>query len=596
MTPAPLPANEPERLRALEGLRLLDTLPEQSYDDLARLASVVCGTPIAVISLIDRHRQWFKSKVGLDADQTGRDIAFCAHAILGDDVLEVPDAAGDARFADNPSVTGGPRIRFYAGTPLSTPDGHNVGTLCVIDRAPRQLAPAQVEALRCLARQVNALLRLRIQVAALERAEAKVRAEEERFRAFMDNSPAVAFMKDEAGRMVYVNDPLCRRFRITPADWLGKTGEELFPPDVARTIRDNDDAVLAGGRPVKLLEVVPTPDGEPHYWQSYKFPLTDGGIRYLAGMALDVTEEQRAERPLRESEEKFRRVVERLAEAVLLIDPDTKTVLEANDATLRLYGYPADEIPGLTLYDLSTHDRASVDANCRRTSELGHHAVGRRHRRRDGSLLEVELGASEVTHGGRRVLAVVVRDVTDERRYRHELEEANAQLHALARTDGLTGIPNRPAFDARLADESAMAERTGRPLSVLLFDVDHFKAFNDAFGHPAGDDVLRAVAGLLRGAARVTDLVGRYGGEEFVAVLPDTDAEGALAVAERCRQAVAEAGWALRPVTVSAGAATLTDGGDAAALVDAADRALYRSKRDGRDRVTHAGGHAVSYA
>jgi GAF domain-containing protein len=159
---APRPHDERERLAALLGYEILDTQPERAFDDLARLAGAVSETPIALVSLVDETRQWFKARLGLAAEETPRELAFCAHAILEDRVLVVEDAAADPRFADNALVTGEPGIRFYAGAPLRTPSGHQIGTICAIDRRPRELDENQLAALQALARLVVDELELRL--------------------------------------------------------------------------------------------------------------------------------------------------------------------------------------------------------------------------------------------------------------------------------------------------------------------------------------------------------------------------------------------------------------------------------------------------
>ena len=174
MMSAPLPANEKDRLEALRAYEVLDTGPEQAFDDLTAIAARVCGTPIALVSLVDAHRQWFKSRHGLDATETPRELAFCAHAIQQREPLVVPDAEADARFFDNPLVRGEPRVRAYAGVPLVDPDGHALGTLCVIDHAPHEFPPEVLEVLQRLGRQAVAQLQLRRALrAAHEAAEAK---------------------------------------------------------------------------------------------------------------------------------------------------------------------------------------------------------------------------------------------------------------------------------------------------------------------------------------------------------------------------------------------------------------------------------------
>lgn len=152
----PVPENEAERLNTLRGYGILDTHPEDAFDDLTRLAGSICGAPIALISLVDEDRQWFKSKIGMEACQTARRDAFCAHTIISAELFVVPDASLDPRFTANPLVVGDLHIRFYAGAPLTAPNGHNLGALCVMDHVPRQLTPEQLESLRILSRQVIA--------------------------------------------------------------------------------------------------------------------------------------------------------------------------------------------------------------------------------------------------------------------------------------------------------------------------------------------------------------------------------------------------------------------------------------------------------
>ena len=157
-----IPAEEPQRLKSLYQYKILDTPPEPEFDELAKLASQICSTPISLVTLVDVDRQWFKAKVGLDANQTPREVAFCAHAIHHDDLFLIKNANEDERFQHNPLVTGSPNIRFYAGMPLITPSGQKLGTLCVIDTKPRELTDDQMFALKVLSRQVIQQMELKL--------------------------------------------------------------------------------------------------------------------------------------------------------------------------------------------------------------------------------------------------------------------------------------------------------------------------------------------------------------------------------------------------------------------------------------------------
>ncbi|HEX8911700.1 MAG TPA: diguanylate cyclase, partial [Humisphaera sp.] len=249
MSRPPTPADEAGRLAALRGLDILDTPPERDFDDVAALASAICGTPVALVSLVDGDRQWFKARVGTDATETPRDLAFCGHAVARDgcDLFVVPDATRDHRFHDNPLVTGAFGLRFYAGAPLVVDGRHAVGTLCVIDRVPRELTAAQADALRVLARQAANLLLLRRSVAGLsaalagrERAEAELQHQKALLESQAEASVDGILAVSAEGRI------LCRNRRF---------GELWGIPE--ETLRAGSDAAaLDAVRPM-----LPDPDG-----------------------------------------------------------------------------------------------------------------------------------------------------------------------------------------------------------------------------------------------------------------------------------------------------------------------------------------------
>ena len=163
-------SDERARLEALRSYRILDTDPEQAFDDIVLLASQICGTPISLITLVDENRQWFKARVGVSLTETSRSVSFCAHAIQGKDIFVIPDALQDERFRENPLVLDDPHLRFYAGAPLVTRDGHALGTLCIVDRVPRTFTEEQAHALDALRRQAEAQLELRRNLADLNQA------------------------------------------------------------------------------------------------------------------------------------------------------------------------------------------------------------------------------------------------------------------------------------------------------------------------------------------------------------------------------------------------------------------------------------------
>ena len=314
----------------------------------------------------------------------------------------------------------------------------------------------------------------------------------------------------------------------------------------------------------------------------------------------------RAEAALRDSEVRFRLLAENGSDVVSLHDP-TGRIVYISPSCERVLGFTADEVTRMGPFALVHPD--DRDRLRRHFEELLRGepvtAISCRMLHKTGKHLWLEMMWRAASDGGGRVerLQASSRDITERKEYERQLEdarrklqanqesllEANARLAALASQDGLTGLKNRRAFEERMVEELARIRRTGQPVSLLLLDIDHFKAFNDSFGHPRGDDVLRAVARLFSRAIRDSDVAVRFGGEEFAIILPNTGVEGAVQMGERLRLAIEEAPWSERGITVSVGAATAethTVGLDA--LLEHADRALYRSKQAGRNRVTLA--------
>ncbi|MCY7332211.1 MAG: PAS domain S-box protein [Pseudanabaena sp. CAN_BIN31] len=313
-----IPDNESDRLVALDRYQILDTLPEQEYDDLTQLAADICGTPIALISLVDRDRQWFKSRVGLEATETPRDISFCAHAVAANEILNVPDATQDPRFDDNPLVINDPNIRFYAGVPLKTPDNFTLGTLCVIDRQPRDLTPLQIQQLEALSRLVINQLELRLNNQSL------------RLLASVVETSNDAIITRNLDRIITSWNPAAERiFGYRQAEIIGQPISILYPPErlaEEQLLIDRIDRLekVEDFETIRLCK-----DGTQKHVSVTISPLmnSSGNVVGASNIVRDISDRKQAEIRLRESEEFNRSTFENNADCLKILDVDGKLMM-----------------------------------------------------------------------------------------------------------------------------------------------------------------------------------------------------------------------------------------------------------------------------
>jgi diguanylate cyclase (GGDEF)-like protein/PAS domain S-box-containing protein len=428
------------RLAALHAYGVLDSTAEELFDDLTELAAQVCGTPMALISLVDADRQWFKARRGIALCETSRDLSFCSYAVDAAATLVVPDASVDGRFAANPLVTGEPYVRFYAGAPLITDDGHALGTLCVLDHEPRDLSAAQRRQLEILARQVVSQLELRrrSQTLATEMngravAESALRDNRRLLDGILAHTDIAIYAKDLDGRYLLTNAALDRMLGGEAGAANGKADEELFGTAAAQLTRQHDAETVDAGERTVHAEELPHADGSTHSYLTTRFPLRDpdGEIYAVAGVASDVTELAGERAARAESEKRWRDLVERSPGAIAVIDAEARFAY-ANPQALELYGVTSEsDLLGREIMDFVLPGAESVarEAFFGRLSD-GHASRGTRWaiRRADGKELVVDIDAALVRHRGATAVQVELRDVTRQVKAEADLQQARDEL------------------------------------------------------------------------------------------------------------------------------------------------------------------------
>lgn len=431
---------------------------------------------------------------------------------------------------------------------------------------------------------------------------AKLAADRDLLRAALTQAPDYHYVKDRRGRFAEVNQATATHNGFaSPDKMVGRTDYDLVEPERAAALFEAEQKVMeTGAALLEYVERVDGDDGAEKWFSTSKVPLRnrDGEIIGLAGVTRDVTANRRLEAELRDSRNLLSYVVEEMSDGLAMFDRDGYLVY-CNDRYRELFPLTKDvRRPGVHLREIlraiaETGEQLNVGDDVEGWIEAVAQSLkiggDEQVNLYDGRWVEFRTRA---TAGGAAM--VVCSDITAIKKSEGELRELTRELRSMAATDGLTGLMNRRAFDAVLAEELERTARSQSPLSLILFDVDRFKLFNDRYGHPAGDECLKLVGKTLsRALLRQRDVAARYGGEEFAVILPDTDRVSAQVVAERVRQSLIKAGMPHAGsehgiVTLSGGIATYDDTEvlrSADEVIGRADGALYLAKEAGRNRV-----------
>ena len=412
------PIDEDERVGALHRLNILDTDPEEGFDRITRIARSYFDVPIALVSLVDSDRQWFKSKQGLDAPETPRDISFCGHAILGTDIFYIPNTLEDERFADNPLVTGPPNIRFYAGAPISSSDGKKIGTLCVIGSAPKTLTDENLSVLSDLADCIEQELGQ----AQLLNTTQVLAFQQSRFRAVLDTVVDGIITIDAKGNIETFNPAAEYLFGYSKKEVIGRNVKCLMPEPYysehdgyLKNFHDSGQAKIIGiGREV----VGKRKDGSTFPMELAVDAMDVGGVKMFTGIVRDISERHQAEQSLRDREQQMSAILQNVVDGIVTID-QKGMIKTFNPAAERLFGYVESDVVGQNVKCLmpepyhGEHDgylKNFHDSGQAKIIGIGREVVGKR---KDGSTFPMELAVGEMSVGGAQMFTGIVRDITE---------------------------------------------------------------------------------------------------------------------------------------------------------------------------------------
>jgi PAS domain S-box-containing protein len=405
--------NEDKRLKALHNYAILNSASEIKFDRLTELASIICNTPISLISLIDEHRQWFKSNVGLDVAETPREHSFCGHTIMGEQIFEVDDAMTDDRFKDNPLVTGNPNIRFYAGYPLIDPDGYALGSLCVIDRTPKLLTPEQKRALELLSAEVTALI-----------VERRQKEELKYFEKLFNLSNNLIFIGGTDGYFKKVNPAFTKVLGWEEEHLLNTSSFEFYHPDDVQKTVEELKSQSEGKETVNFLQRFKTVWG---YYKTIAWTWTpDTATGSIFGIGRDVSDSILKEQILAESQEKLHTFFEN-SQGLMCTHDLQGNFLSVNQAGAAILGYTVAEVMQYSLFDIVPGYGHEQLRNYLAEVKLKGRAKGQMLTlHKDGSLrMWMFNNALQTAVGGETYVIANAIDITE----RHKLEESLKRLN-----------------------------------------------------------------------------------------------------------------------------------------------------------------------